>query len=190
MRAEAQTNVRAFLAHATRDRHEGLHRHPLLSQLLASDLSQAEYAACIRINLHFFETIEANRAARNLHHAFSLMPAVTALRADIASEGLKDGTHVRQKLASSDLEVLGALYVAHGSQFGRQVIGKAVAQSLPQTARHYFGAPNDPTLWRALMGTLQTFAEDAQALEEIAMGAKWAFSCFSAFADQSFDLAC
>ncbi|MEM9491739.1 MAG: hypothetical protein AAGC55_21515, partial [Myxococcota bacterium] len=52
-------------------------------------------------------------------------------------------------------EVLGALYVAHGSQFGRAVIRQALQANLPDEPRAYFDMPTDARGWRTFLQAME-----------------------------------
>lgn len=179
-------NVREYLKTSTQSVHEALHHDPLFSRLLKSDLQTHEYQSCLRVSLTFFDSIEKVRASEDLHHTFSLARFIDALRADLGQAGLSQELNTAIKTEFVREQLLGALYVAHGSQFGRQVIGQAVAQSLPNASRQYFDMKSGQENWRLLLSRLENEATAPHKLAAIETGANSAFSLFSDLAEKAF----
>ncbi len=175
----AGRSLRRALAQSTRARHEALHRHPVFARLLAPDLSQPEYAASLRVMLTFLVAVEAARSRVGAFPALGLAAAVAALRRDLGDGADRS---IRMLDATAAPSVLGALYVAHGAQFGRQVIGRAVGVALPNVRHHYFQAHADTGAWHCLLSTLNTYPGQAAA-ERICDGAVSAFDFVAQLAD-------
>lgn len=202
---------RQYLASSTKAVHQALHQHRLMSRLLAPDLSIDEYSACLKINLCFFHKIEAARAKCAAYERFSLQHIAQALTTDLADMAdqlgrtdLADARNFNADLtfdasfdhdvsleqqAAGALEswrqnhVLGALYVAHGSQFGRQVMAKAVARSLPFASKAYLSLQTNMTNWHALENVLDDQYQSECSFFEVEQGASQAFVMFEQLAD-------
>lgn len=179
-------NVRKHLSQSTYAAHEALHSHPLFSRLLNPDLRTSEYVACLAVSLTFFEAIEDACLAQHLQQEFSLSSSIRALRADLRKSEKSEIYGQSWKSPSQQDELLGALYVAHGSQFGRQVIGEAVAHSLPSVDQRYFAMKSDPDTWRALLTQIENYGQDPTRCSGIEAGARSAFAIFTKLADDSF----
>lgn len=154
-------SVRSFLSSQTHEQHQALHDHALFSKLLSEDLTVEMYLACIEAQHQTFQVIESERDRLGVFEDFSLARQVAAMARDL---GREDPTHATLSKGGPPA-VLGALYVAHGSQFGRTVIHKALLEHLPTLPHHYFGLPQQPKLWRVFLQAVEATApEDAQSL--------------------------
>lgn len=144
--------VRSFLATKTGAEHQALHDHPLFSKLVSEDLTSAEYMACLDAQFRAFRAIEDARQRLDAHREFTLVPQITAL-----SDDLRHPPDPGQDTLLFDTpdEVLGALYVAHGSQFGRAVIRQALQANLPDEPRAYFNMPTDAPGWRTFLQVME-----------------------------------
>ncbi|MEO0772867.1 MAG: biliverdin-producing heme oxygenase [Pseudomonadota bacterium] len=169
--------VRSFLATRTGAEHQALHDHPLFSKLVSQDLTAGEYTACLEAQLRAFQGIEAARVAQNAHEGFALVAQIAAMSEDL---GPSVPARAALDLATAD-EVLGALYVALGSQFGRAVIRKALQTNLPDAPRAYFDMPTDATLWRAFLQTME--ATDPGQSDAVLRGATMGFAAMHEEAD-------
>lgn len=162
-------SVRSFLATMTGEEHQALHDHPLFSKLVSEDLTAGEYMACIAAQHRAFQGTEAARQRLNAHEDFTLMPQISAMSDDL---GTPSDAAPALPLRSAD-EVLGALYVAHGSQFGRAVIRRALQANLPQEPRAYFDMPTDAGAWRSFLQEMEATQPDHS--DAILRGATLAF---------------
>lgn len=175
-------SVRSFLATKTAQQHQALHDHPLFSKLVTDDLSAPEYMACLAAHFQAFQGIETARTTLDTHPAFSLSEQLAALASDLSGQDEAPDPAVDLSLDTSQ-EVLGALYVAHGSQFGRTVIGRALQANLPNAPRTYFSLPPEKLGWRAFLNTMETIAdEEAHGLLD---GAQRAFVLMHDEADKA-----
>ncbi|MEM9317810.1 MAG: hypothetical protein AAGA70_02250 [Pseudomonadota bacterium] len=172
-------SVRSALSEATRAEHEALHVHPLLSRMVEPSLSMADYRGCLVAQLSFMSTIEAARLSVAGAEILSLRPECEALIADLCCA---DPVLARPDWARGPGHVLGALYVAHGSQFGRKVMACAVAKALPGASRKFLSLPSNPQAWRSLLADLQTYTGD---LADLIDGAHAAFATMARAADHA-----
>lgn len=177
MRIPASTN-RQHLARATRDVHEALHVHPLLSRMVAPQLPMQTYLACLEAQFAFYDCVETTRQTHGHWDKFNLAAARDALRADIGTPRLKP---LSKLPPHSHGQVLGALYVAHGAQFGRAQMRANIAKVLPTAPNEFFGTRSDPLLWRELTNALEE-SSDLPALME---GARVAFRLMQTAADMA-----
>ncbi|MEM6587814.1 MAG: biliverdin-producing heme oxygenase [Pseudomonadota bacterium] len=169
--------VRSFLATKTGAEHQALHDHPLFSKLVSEELTAEEYAACIDAQFRAFQGIEAARQRLDAYGDFTLMPQISAL-----SEDLDHPTAPQEELPfTTPDEVLGALYVAHGSQFGRAVIRRALQTNLPNEPRAYFDMPTDAKGWRTFLQAME--ATDPGKSDAVLHGATVAFELMHKEAD-------
>ncbi|MEM7732359.1 MAG: biliverdin-producing heme oxygenase [Pseudomonadota bacterium] len=143
--------VRSFLATKTGAEHQALHDHPLFSKLISEDLTTSEYMACIDVQFRAFGAIEAVRVRLEAYGEFSLKPQIAALAEDLDHP---DMSRDALRFTMPD-QVLGALYVAHGSQFGRAVIRRALQKNLPNAPRAYFDMPTDAKGWRVFLQAME-----------------------------------
>lgn len=185
---QKKAGARRLLASATKAIHEELHNHPLVSRLLVPDLKAVEYDACLRINLCFFSQIEDARVALNAFESCCLGASVRTLLSDV--KWMEDFVPVDIRPSQPDItisfhadEILGALYVAHGSQFGRQMMAKAVARSLPHAPQTYLSLTSDMARWRKLELLLDGVQADQAAFGQVEKGAHKAFDLFKKIAD-------
>ncbi|MEM9755113.1 MAG: biliverdin-producing heme oxygenase [Pseudomonadota bacterium] len=173
--------IRTKLQQETRAAHEALHTHPLLARLLAADVTQAEYAGCLRVQYGFFSAIEAARGESRPDLGAS--GAVEALSADLRDVDAQADVGALG-LPRSPSALLGALYVAHGSQFGGQVIGAALARSLPSLQHRFFSRGTDAALWRRLLSALEALGPSAEHITPAVSGAAAAFDLVARLADR------
>ena len=172
--------LRQQLADHTRAAHEALHHHPLLSRMLAADLSLPEYRACLRAHLAFTLQAEAAHRATGLPPEFGFSDDLAALAADLG---------VRPTFSTAPmgrLQGFGWLYVAHGAQFGRQVMAASVARSLPDAPRRFLCQRQPPQIWRELLAQISRSAGLSQT-DTLLSGADSAFAAMKTAADAEFE---
>ncbi len=169
--------VRSFLATKTGAEHQALHDHPLFSKLVSEDLTADEYMACLDAQLRAFHGIEAARQRLGAHGEFNLTAQIAALSGDLDQPDVPQQT---LPLTTPD-EALGALYVAHGSQFGRAVIRQALQTNLPDEPRTYFDMPTDAQGWRTFLEAMET--TDPGRSDAVLHGATVAFALMHKEAD-------
>lgn len=180
---------RRRLASSTQAIHKELHHHPLISRILKSDLMLVEYYACLNINYLFFKQIELLRSVKGVFETFSVQQTVLLLESDLAHfkenyewEGFSPLINDCGNWSKN--QILGGLYVAHGSQFGRQIMAKSVARSLPTVPKTYLSHANDNAIWQALKAQLDQAKVDPIAFSQVELGAHQAFTWFKQIADQ------
>ncbi|WMS42788.1 biliverdin-producing heme oxygenase [Acuticoccus sp. MNP-M23] len=177
--ARSNNSVRHRLRAATEDLHQGLHRHPLLSRLLAADLTIDELRACAAVSFAAIEIVEAERARRAIWPELSLADRLSVLRmeSDRRNEAsLADGG----ALIEGEPELLGALYVVHGSAIGGGILFKRVGKLFPEVARSVF-QPQDPAAWKYLCTLIESLPE--AVVERCVRGATTLFNYYRKVAD-------
>jgi len=167
---DIRPDARARLAEATRAVHEALHRDPVLSVLTRPGLEQGAYLRALSAFRIFFGTVEAARRAQDAFPTFSLAHECLALQRDLSAA---------QERATLDLsghvELLGALYVAHGSAFGKGTFRAHVTSAFPEVPHHFVTRRAAPSIWRDLVAHLNAVAAQPGALEQLQTGANKAF---------------
>ena len=165
------------MAKATADAHAALHDHPWVSRLTLPGLTVQTYRRILSAYHIIYSEVEARRVAADVYAALSLGTAVSALAADISALG-KGRARCECPVISDAMgpvEILGALYVLHGSGFGARVLNASVARNLPTAPRAYLAVGTSPDLWRQLKGALQVFAGDTEKLEKLIESANATF---------------
>ncbi|NNK15684.1 MAG: biliverdin-producing heme oxygenase [Sulfitobacter sp.] len=177
MHVSSESDVRQALAEATAPAHRALHVHPWIARLNAPDLSVQVYRQILSAYYSIYAEVEARRVAADVYVGLGLGPAVSALAADISA--LEMGRATRWYPVSAawmePVEILGALYVLHGSGFGARVLNASIARNLPAVPRNYFALGTSPILWRNLKGALQAFADKPAGQEKLIESANATF---------------
>lgn len=176
-----QATVRDRLADATREIHETLHVHPLSLALLEAR-DQDTITAALRAALIFNRTLEMQRRRNDCWHKLGLDSALNALHKDL---GESTATERVDMTLTTPHQVLGALYVAHGSQFGRQQIRAAIERRSEIPTPNYYAMPVDRAGWQTLIGALEQAGADEMGFRALMRGADSAFSAYR----QALDLA-
>jgi heme oxygenase len=171
-------SVRAQLLAATSSVHEALHRDALLGRLLRSDMSLSEYVATLRVFHGFFGSVEAERCRMGCWQTFSLDAIIGALTADLGNHQ----THTAQWRLETSLEVLGALYVAHGASFGRNVFRRNIEYALPAAPQAFLDLPGPARPWVELTDLLEVLGQTSESFEGLKTGAERAFALVSSLA--------
>lgn len=171
-------SVRAWLAAETQDAHQALHRHPHLRRLLDNSLDAAAYRAILQGFQRVFVALERQRAARSCWPQLALSRHCHALARDV---GPPASGHAWGLVDFEDAsQVLGALYAAHGAQFGASVIAKKLRRSLPTLPHHYFTMGGNTALWSDLTAQLETQGSDTFKQDQLALGARQVFTAIGA----------
>ncbi|MEO0989401.1 MAG: biliverdin-producing heme oxygenase [Pseudomonadota bacterium] len=173
-----EQDVRQRLARTTRGVHEALHVHGVMGRLAAKGLTLDQYRSALTVLASSFAAIENRRADLAVWADFGLAIELQALENDVGCVAAP----VAGDWLSDDLAVLGALYVAHGSGFGRQVLAKSVRLSLDEAPRAYMELPADPKRWRSLLAALE-HPRPCSEVDAIERGAVAAFDLVSRLAD-------
>lgn len=183
MDGRSSIGVRRILADATDRAHQALHTHEWISRLAADDLRLEDYAYLLGAYLVFFERIEHARREANFYAELTVEPAIAALRADLAEldETPRRSNPSILSKATTRAELLGKLYVLHGSGFGGRFLSTKVHQSLPHAPRQYLGTGTDCDVWRQLVRELETFSADPAGLAILVQSADQTFRSFGRF---------
>ena len=174
---KAATNVRRRLAERTRDVHEALHGHPVISLLLSSTLTRAQYDRLLGAFYGYLVGAEARRAANACWSDLSLARPIARLRDDLSPLD-SAAAAADLKWVDDPLSTLAVLYVLHGSAFGGSVIAKRVGRTLPDAPTAYLSAGADVVQWRRLVSALDEHASHPQDFETIVRSARRGFSQF------------
>ncbi|MEM6819824.1 MAG: biliverdin-producing heme oxygenase [Pseudomonadota bacterium] len=164
--------VREALNVATRDLHQALHVHPVSLALLERAESGA-VRTLLRANLRFTSTLEAARETACCWSDLSLAAPRDALRRDLPDQDA-DCESPPPDYQNADA-LLGALYVAHGAQFGRQQLRNAIEAGESKPLPEYFTLPIDQAAWRRLLTELEENGADPERFRTMVAGAKAAF---------------
>lgn len=175
--------ARAEIAEKTRTAHEALHHHPVISRLLADDLSLPEYARILSVFRDVYVAAEERRCALGVWPEFSLARQCQALCQDAPSP-VETTAHALHAITTVE-EALGMLYALHGAQFGSAVISKHLKKSLPMAPMAYCGLRTEPDRWRSLVAELDRECLDTNALERASCGALHVFDLIASKAREN-----
>lgn len=173
-------DCRAILAARTRHAHEALHDHEWIGQLSSPALRYETYRSLLRAYYLFFHHVEETRHASRVFHALSLSQAIHALRRDLilmSAEDLGGAPHVPLTL-TTDYEILGALYVLHGSRFGARILARNVSSTLPGVPATFLNCNVPKVQWNTLLKNLDRVGSSAQAVAPIVSAANRTFRAF------------
>lgn len=177
----AQHSVRRELMMATRDIHEALHRDPLLTRLTDKEINATEYTAALGVFSTYYNGIEACRRGFDKWSSLSLAPDCAALALDVPKP--QSATDLPE--FADALELLGGLYVAHGSAFGRSVFYRTIRQALPKLEHNFLSTRHDVLVWQALLDRLEEQGEKLTARMSMKIGAQKSFEFMSALSRSS-----
>lgn len=169
--AQSHNNSRKYLQKATEADHLALHAHPAFARLLEADVTQPELDQANTLHLTAFKAIETARETLHVWEDLTLRNAITALQADI---GQQDIEHI-DLLLDTRAQTLGALYVAHGSSFGGNVIGRNLRAALPEASIEFY-AQKSKTTWQKLVLTLEALT--GAEVEDAVVGAQSTFGWY------------
>ncbi|MEO1363804.1 MAG: hypothetical protein AAFU86_08525 [Pseudomonadota bacterium] len=172
MTAQHPVGVRQHLARVTRDIHEALHNDPVLSVLSAPTLTPATYRAALQVFSVFYQSVERKRVALACCDDFALQDECSALSRDLGG----CAPDAPDLSLSNGMQLLGALYVAHGASFGRGTFRANVTRRLPDHSHTFVGLRTDARRWQTLVATLEDAGQDATNLRHIQTGATRAFA--------------
>ena len=176
------TSALTFDAHqslkeGTKAVHQQLHRHAILSQLVSPDLEKGTYQRVILAYQSVYARTEENRAKAEDWPSFSLSPCLEALEKDIRDMGLesKKKPVLSSEEPPSRHALLGSLYALHGAQHGAAMIGRKLANSLPDEPRAYFTLGLDPKMWTELTQALSDSVRTQEDMDKLIDGARETF---------------
>lgn len=164
--------VRRTLISETRDLHAALHQEPILARLTDTTISLVEYTAALGVFSRYYGAFEACRHQLGWWPAFSLAADCAALAKDLPSAPKPAPPPVFACCYS----LLGGLYVAHGSAFGRSVFRGAVRCALPDLEHHFLSRRCDIGVWRALLETMEEQGQMQSTVERMQTGAWTSFT--------------
>ena len=172
MTAQHPVGVRQHLARVTYDIHEALHHDPVLSVLNAPALTSRAYHAALTVFCMFYHSVERERLRLGAHDVYALHDECAALLRDL------DGRTPDAPDLSlpNDMQLLGALYVAHGASFGRGTFRANVTRLLPDHSHAFVSLRTEARRWKMLVAVLEDAGQDAAALRHIQTGATRAFA--------------
>jgi len=179
-------SLRDVLRAATRDAHEGLHRHPGFAAIEARQIGLSHYRALLARLLGFYLPFEAavrERPERSLW-----------LAADLGALGMPPEDRTTLPLCphvprlDTPAQRIGALYVAEGSALGGRHLARRIDALVgPGTVagRTYFVGRGADThaAWLAFIQRLEAFAGNAAARRDITTAAIATFAAFGEWLD-------
>lgn len=173
-----------MLASGTRKVHLELHEHVWIAALGTPELTFEQYGAVLGAYHHFYLHVEQACSKHSFPQCLSLRPARERLAVDIDSLALphcsRPAPPVELNLAEP-LEMLGALYVLHGSSFGATLLNRNVRRVLPDAPRCFLAAGTGRDRWQQLNQELERYCNDELAREKILLGANATFEAFGRF---------
>ena len=165
---------------ATAESHTNIEANPVLSRLLAADLTRAEYKKSVERYYGYFAPLEELLASceewtqRVPHFASRLRSA--RLKADLETLGLSDQEISALPLCSQFPPLsnygsfLGTLYVLEGSNLGGRLIAKHLGTfAFAQSAHSFFSS--DPaatsTNWKSFLALLNEPVSETESLSAL-----------------------
>ncbi len=156
---QVQSAISTLREH-TRHAHQALERLPLLSRLVAEDLTRSEYELVLRL---FYGYMAPLHALLGAHRFDSVQPGrdhTAMLQADLVALGVRPDSVERclaLPLLHNEARRAGAVYVLEGSMLGGTLITRALRKSLPAEsalASRYFGGYGNQNgvRWRRFIG--------------------------------------
>lgn len=167
-----QATMRQRLAGDTSRAHRALHSDPLLQRLTAPDVSLSDYKMALEAFFAFHSIVERERHRLDCWPQFALTDWLCALETDLQG-ALPTGP--RTLGLTSQVDGLGALYVAHGSFLGRSVLKGHVVAAFPDLPHAYLshGFPSDT--WRSLCRALDRAGTKPSGYNALRFGARRSF---------------
>lgn len=157
MISQPKNHVRNRLRIATHEMHQGLHAHPLLARLQAPELTYAELKATAIVSCAAIKVVEAERQRRNIWPELSLFEHLDTLCQQLGQQNEAESSAEAVKF-ENDAELLGALYVVHGSALGGAMLAKAIRVVLPHTPTSFF-VPQNASTWQYLCCMLEALPD-------------------------------
>lgn len=179
--ASEQIDVRDLLKSDLSQLHDSLHNHAMLREGSQTFKNLRGVQQILVVFLILFEKIESSRLKLDLDNQYSLSDEISALCEDLIEVEIPI---LNRKFALyTEREVLGALYVAFGSNFGKSSLASrfnACKEAYPVNFIHK--KPN-VSLWRSLCNRLNDSVNNMSEYDELKFGAHTAFCAFKEMAD-------
>ncbi len=174
-------SVRQMLAERTRQAHETLHEHPWIASLVDPGLTIGRYCTVLGAYHGFYNHVVEACSGHELPASLSLAPARDRLNYDLdcLNRYHQDNPQIPVELTvDGPVELLGALYVLHGSGFGATILNRNVRRVLPDAPRHFLGSGTARESWQQLILELECFSRDDLAREKLFNSASATFYAF------------
>jgi heme oxygenase len=177
--SKSQSSVRNRLREATHDAHHALHVHPLLARLQSPDLTFAELRASATVSFEVIEVVEAERNRRGIWPELSLSDHLADLRMDLKLQ-YKPSPFAGPITFNGEADLIGALYVIHGSALGGTMLAKATKAVFPNAPKSFF-LPKNSRAWQYICVLLESLP--VSELSECENGAAKIFEHYRQLAD-------
>ncbi|ASJ75684.1 biliverdin-producing heme oxygenase [Granulosicoccus antarcticus] len=174
-------SVRQVLATRTRQAHEALHEHPWIASLLDPELTISGYCTVLGAYHGFYQHVQEACSVHSIKSGLSLALARDRLKYDLdcLHQYHQNKPQIPVELIVEEpAELLGALYVLHGSSFGASILNKNVRRVLPDAPRHFLGSGTTRESWQQLINELEQFRGDDLAREKLINSASATFHAF------------
>jgi heme oxygenase len=168
-------SVRSQIAKSTRQAHEALHVHPVLSRLISPDINADEYRKILVAHLSFYQAAEDARQLFALLPSLSFDPALRSLREDLDDNSV---LRTQELPITSRLEALGMLYVLYGSSFGAKVILRNLEATISDKKHVFFSRRVNINAWQTLLGAMEEYHSQQNKISEVALGSEKTFFAF------------
>jgi heme oxygenase len=174
-----QRDMRRYLATQTADLHESLHSHTLFTITGSAGNTKQKCLDFHKVFWRYYYGLEAAMRSFPELTQFSLVKEYALISSEYGEIDLPDCT---PRLRSFE-EALGALYVAHGTAFGRSSLAQLVRDS-GNSASLFLQKKPDANLWRQLLSVLDQAGETAENRRDCLSGAIKSFEYFEECADR------
>ncbi|MEO0443479.1 MAG: biliverdin-producing heme oxygenase [Pseudomonadota bacterium] len=177
LKVQQNFNVHHELASRTRDAHQSLHHHPLISQLVSPSLTANGYQMILSCYHGFFQSVETRREQYAYWAEFSLQSHIENLQKDLRYYSIDQEKRPSISLdwLQCKVSILGALYVLHGSGFGARVIAKQLNNTLPEHPHHFFSQNTNKRHWQQLLNNLSLAVDTEHRFELLVSSAQNTF---------------
>ena len=190
----ARPTARELLRMATRDAHRRVDSSPLMRQLLARDVSLAQYRAALSALAAAHRVLcprIASAIARRPHPDLDARQLLAPLQQDLDDLGgpLAAGAWVDDPGIVGFSRGLGAWYVLEGAALGGAVITRRVSERLGAEVplRHFSGAGRGSDRWAIFSAYIDSELATERHRREAVEGAQRAFRCVEAIVSSDAD---
>ncbi len=186
--AEArQVPVRRQLAQDTCAAHQALHAHPVFGALDAPGVRMVHYRAFLAAMAAVHRLVERQRQIRGLFPELALTEASCALDTDVAASGAQAALALVPALPPTQggaADLLGALYVLHGSRYGHGQLHRNVLARLPGAPQAFLALRPSRATWSQLCDALEVAGRSPAGRQALSTAAARAFHKVETVADR------
>lgn len=154
-----------YLIEKTQAIHTALHTNPAILQLLGPELATKDYANILSCYYRFINTIESRRKTSKNWAQFSLENELTYLANDLENLDVNpiNIATLDSNWIQNRYQLLGALYVFHGSKAGSSIMSSTIKKYNPHFPCQFLSIKSNQQQWKILMLTINAIAENSDS---------------------------